>query len=223
MFIHFYIRYHTNPGQSLFISGNNDMLGNNDAAKAVDLSYFDNDHWHVKIEFPQGFDDTVLYKYFLKDIDGSEIYDGEENRSIDISVINKDAITVYDTWNAAGDVGNVFFTRAFNKVLLNAVTKIKIAAPQKRTHIFRVKAPLLQPGEIICLCGSTENLKNWSVSEPLLLKPENDWFVVSVAMDENEWPASYKYGIYNTEEKSCCALKKVKTAAFKKVNLILGW
>ena len=109
MSIHFFIRYHTNPGEALFISGNNDVLGNNDAAKAMELMYFNHDYWHAKIEFPESFDDTVLYKYFLKDTDGSEIYDGEENRSIDLSVINKASIIVYDTWNAAGEIGNVFF------------------------------------------------------------------------------------------------------------------
>ena len=65
MSIHFYIKYHTKPGQALFISGNNDVLGNNDATKALALSYLNSDYWHAKIEFPVDFDDTVLYKYFL--------------------------------------------------------------------------------------------------------------------------------------------------------------
>ena len=49
--------------------------------QAIELSYYNNDYWHLKIELPQNFDDIVLYKYFLRDKDGSEIFDGEENRA----------------------------------------------------------------------------------------------------------------------------------------------
>ena len=87
MTIHFYLRYYTHPGQVLFISGNNDFLGNNETAKAVEMSYYNDEFWHLKIDLPKDFDDTVLYKYFLKDTDGSEIFDGEENRAIDLSTI----------------------------------------------------------------------------------------------------------------------------------------
>jgi 4-alpha-glucanotransferase len=146
MTIHFYLRYHTQFGQVLFISGNDDFLGNNDTTKAVALSYYNDDYWYVKIELPADFDDTVLYKYFLKDKDGTEIFDGEENRAIDLSLINAATISVYDMWNGANNLGNVFFTRAFNKVLLSSVTKIKTASVKKNTHELRVKSPLLQPG-----------------------------------------------------------------------------
>src|SRR4029078_10196989 len=147
MTIHFYLKYHTEFGQSLFISGNNDFLGNNDSALAIGLSYFNYDYWHLKMEFPQNFDDVILYKYFLKDKDGSEIFDGEENRSIDLSVISAKTISVIDAWNPASDPANVFFTRPFNEVLLAKVTRVKPDFPDKFTHEFRVKAPLLQPGE----------------------------------------------------------------------------
>jgi 4-alpha-glucanotransferase len=201
MTIHFYLRYHTQFGQSLFISGNNDFLGNNDTTNAVEMSYFNDGFWQVKIECPSDFDDIVIYKYFLRDRDGSEVFDGEENRAIDLSVINAKTICVYDMWNGANNFGNVFFTTAFNKVLLANVTKIKTAPVKKYTHEFRVKAPLLQADEIICMCGSTQSLKNWSSSDPILLKPKNDWFVAQLLLNENEWPSTYKYGIYNIEQK----------------------
>ena len=201
MTIHFYLRYHTVIGQNLFIFGNNDFLGNNDSTQAVELSYLNNDYWHLKIELPQNFDDIVLYKYFLRDKDGSEIFDGEENRAIDLSVTSAKTITVVDIWNAASNSSNVFFTRPFSQVLLPHVTKIKHVFPLKFTHEFRVKAPLLQPGEIIFMCGSTENLKNWSTTDPIVFNPENHWFVGRISIRANEWPASYKYGIYNVDQK----------------------
>ena len=177
MTIHFYLKYHTEFGQSLFISGNNDFLGNNDSALAIGLSYFNDDYWHLKIEFPEHFDDVILYKYFLKDKDGSEIFDGEENRVIDQSEIHAETISVLDTWNAASDSANVFFTRPFNEVLLGTVATVKPDESTRFTHEFRVKAPLLQPNEIVCMCGSTGNLKNWSTTDPILFTLRNNWFV----------------------------------------------
>ncbi|HSQ43343.1 MAG TPA: CBM20 domain-containing protein [Ginsengibacter sp.] len=123
MTIHFYLRYHTEFGQILCISGNNDFLGNNDPANAVNLSYYNDDYWHVKIEFPEDFDDTIIYKYFLKDKDGSEIFDGEENRAIDLSLLNAKTISVYDMWNGANNLGNVFLPGLFQKCCLRMFLK----------------------------------------------------------------------------------------------------
>jgi len=200
MKISFYIRYYTVFGEELFISGNNRFLGDNEPSKAVALKWYNEDFWWVTIYFPEDFDDNIQYKYILKDKKGVQIFDGEENRFIDLSLKKTDSYSVFDTWNAAGNVWNVFFTRAFSKVLLPPVTKIKIPKYKRANHIFRVKAPLLKPGETICLYGSTKNLGNWNIDEPIILAPENNWYTTSVFLEEYEWPASYKYGIYNIIE-----------------------
>ncbi len=198
MKINFYIRYHTVPGEELFISGNNEFLGDNDPLKAIKLTWLNEDYWYGSIIFPKDFDDTIHYKYILKDKKDTKVFDAEENRFIDISLWGKKTYTVFDTWNSAGETGNIFFTSPFKNFLLPPVTKIKTIAPKKITHQFRVKAPLLKPGETIFLCGSTRNLKNWDSQNSILLTPENNWFTASVYLEENEWPAAYKYGIYNT-------------------------
>jgi 4-alpha-glucanotransferase len=118
MKINFYIRYHTIFGEQLFISGNNKFLGDNDPSKAIPLQWFNEDFWLIGIDFPEDFDDNVHYKYILKDKKGIEIFDGEESRFIDLSLKKIKSYSVFDTWNAAGNVWNVFFTRAFSKILL---------------------------------------------------------------------------------------------------------
>lgn len=201
MKINFYLRYHTVFGEELFITGNNKFLGDNNSANAIRLHWYNDDFWMVTIDFPDDFDDEIHYKYILKDIKGVEIFDGEENRFIDLSVRKQKSYSVFDTWNSAGNVWNVFFTTAFSKILLPPITKVKVSSPKKFTHIFRVKAPLLKPGETICLCGSTTHLKNWNTEDPIILSPHNNWYSAKVYLEENEWPASYKYGIYNIKEK----------------------
>lgn len=201
MKINFYLKYHTVVGEELFISGNNEFMGDNETNKAIPLSWLNNDFWHGSLVFPDDFDDTIIYRYILKDKNGIKIIDGEENRFINISLRKKQSYSVYDTWNATGEIGNVFFTTPFKKILLPPVTKIKTNTPKKINHQFRVKAPLLKPGETICLIGSTRNLRTWDSQNPILLAPVNNWYIASIWMDENEWPATYKYGIYNIVEK----------------------
>lgn len=201
MKISFYLKYSTVFGEQIYISGNNSILGNNDAQNPLLLTWLNEDFWFIAIDFPDDFDDIIQYKYVLKDINGMQIIDGEENRFIDLSKKRVSSYTVIDIWNTASDVRNVFFTTPFQKILLPPVTKIKLPANGKANHLFRVKAPFLKPGETVCLCGSTKNLKNWNSEEPIILKPENNWYVASVFLEENEWPASYKYGIYNIHEK----------------------
>jgi len=201
MTINFYLKYHTVFGEELFILGNNSFLGDNDPASAVKLKWLNEDNWYLDLELPNDFDDRICYKYILKDKSGLQIFDGEENREIDLSLYQSKLINVFDTWNSADNLRNVFFTRAFTKTLLPPVTKIKAKKIKNATHEFRVKAPLLKEGETLCLSGSTENLSNWNAENPVLLSPKNNWYVASVHLNENEWPATYKYGIYSLSEK----------------------
>ena len=85
MKISFYLRYYTVFGEELFITGNNKFLGDNNSANAVPLHWYNNDFWVATVDFPDDFDDEIHYKYILKDTKGIEIFDGEENRYIDLS------------------------------------------------------------------------------------------------------------------------------------------
>lgn len=207
MKINFYLKYYTVFGEQLFISGNNILLGDDDSFLAAQMQWLNEDYWRLTIDLPNDFDGTIYYRYILKNKEGIQIFDGEENRFIDVATNPSKSYSVFDTWNSAGNILNVFFTKPFSKILLTPVSSTKNAKPAKANHIFRVKAPLLNPGETICLCGSTKNLKNWDVSDPILLIPQNNWFTTSIALDENEWPASYKYGIYNIEQKRMVTLE----------------
>lgn len=197
MKINFYLRYHTVFGEELFISGNNSFLGDNDPSLAVKMKWLNEDLWQLSLEFPDDFDNVVYYRYLLRNREGISVFDGENNRFIDLSSKRLKPVRVIDTWNAASQPGNVFFTKAFHGVLLPPAVKLKKNTPKKINHEFRVKAPLLKPDETICICGSTKNLKNWNTEDPILMAAEDNWYVAHIFLEENEWPATYKYGIYN--------------------------
>lgn len=214
MTIHFFIKYHTSFGETLFITGDHAFPGNGGMEKVVQMTYYNETFWHAVIEFPKpkgkdesGANGKFFYRYFLKDNAGINVIEGESDRYVDLSDPGLENVSVIDTWNAAGDVGNVFYTKAFNQLLLPETSFIEPIAVKDFTHEFRVKAPLLKPGQAIVLLGSTVSLKSWNLDDPIFLSPENNWFTGRVHLKENEWPATYKYGIYDLAQKKVLQLE----------------
>ena len=211
MKLQFFIRFHTEFGQSLWISGNTDELGNDNLASALPMEYLDNEFWTTSVELNKKSlaKKGIRYKYFLKTKEGELISEWEHNRFIDEFRKDLNEIKAVDTWNHAGEYENSFFTAPFTKVLLkHPASKIKTKASKDFTHIFKVKAPLLKKHEVVCLLGNNAALHFWNESDPVLLSKEGDWWSIKTDMSGNELPAAYKYGVFNTKEKTFAGYEK---------------
>lgn len=205
MILHFYLRFHTKVGQNLFVSGTCPSLGNGDTSKAIPLQYLNDDYWVAQVELSrQDMVNQINYKYILHTIGEDEAVEWGNDRIIDVNMIAivANEITLIDTWNHAGSPENVFFTKPFKEVFFKGAPNIYIDPFTPYTHYFKVKAPLLQQDEMVCLLGNNESLKNWNKATPILLKRSGDWWVTKVAIVNEEFPVSYKYGIYNTKNHS---------------------
>jgi 4-alpha-glucanotransferase len=208
MKLQFYLRFHTRYGQSLWILGNNDELGNGDFEKALPMSYLNDEFWTAEIEIKKKeLDKHITYKYFLKNEDGSLVQECEDDRRIDGYGKETKELQLADTWNHAGEYENAFFTAPFRNVLLkHPAPKSRAKYDKEHTHIFKVKAPLLQKNEVVCLLGSGPRLGEWSTTRPVLLQQENNgtpaaWWVTRLNLTASAFPLAYKYGVYNTKEK----------------------
>ncbi len=205
MILHFYLRFASQYGQTLFISGNHKALGNDEFTAAVPVHFLNEDFWHASINIPvtaenDSFD--LRYRYILRESSGEEMVDGCDDRIV--TIINRTAneIVLYDTWNNAGDIGNLFLTQPFQQVLLpNKYSKAKSKSPKLYTHELRVKAPLLEADEQVCMAGSVASLGDWDTIEPLLLERQGQWWCIKLKLDKETFPIAYKYGIYNTSTK----------------------
>ncbi len=203
MKLHFYIRFHTKYRQSLWISANNDEFGNNDPVQAKPLEYLNNDYWHglfeiKRKELPKNF----IYSYILRNEDGEFVHEWGHDRHLPPPGKDINEITLVDTWNHAGEYENAFYSAPFKEVLLKqGRTKKKISHPDHTTHIFKVKAPLLQPGEILCLLGSHDALGNWEKTNPVPMEKQDHWWVAHTDLSGAEFPVAYKYGVFDTGEK----------------------
>ena len=115
--IHFFLRYHSEFGQSFFVSGNIPALGNNDPGKALAIKYLNEEYWTGSVELPSDVE-SFTYQYLLCTQDGLENPEGGHDRTLVLSAMKGQVIQVFDTWNYAGEYENAFFTQPFTDTLL---------------------------------------------------------------------------------------------------------
>lgn len=204
----FYLRFHTRYGQSLWISGNTEELGNDDPGKALLMDYLNDDFWAASVEIKRkDLAKRISYKYLMKDENGEWIREWGRDRFVEDVKKEVQEVQLADTWNHAGEYENAFFTAPFNKVLLKRnAPKTGKSQDKDPSHLFKVKAPLLQKNEAVCLLGSGDKLADWATDKPVLLKKENgdspgDWWVARLDLNGESFPIAYKYGVYDTKEK----------------------
>ena len=203
MILNFYLRFSTKPGQTLFLSGSHSLFGEDNISKAVPLQYFNEAFWHTQVQIPEH-GVTALdieYRYILREDDGNEIVEWGDDRIIDFNKANaKEEIVLVDTWNHAGEVQNAFYTKPFQEVLLKT-TAVKPKAVKLFSHEFKVKAPLLKAGEVLCIAGTGITLGEWKTDKPVLLSKSGNWWSAKLNFDKDSFPVAYKYGVYHAENK----------------------
>ena len=196
MTLTFRLRFHTQPGQSLWLAGHAPL-----PVEPVPLRYVDHSAWEVTLPLAEPLAGQPFnYAYVLRQADGTEITDWGRNRTLAPANFPGENLLVLDTWNPAGAVENVFSTEPFKKVLLaDRNTVVKPHPPAHPTHTFRVKTPLLAPGQTLCLLGEGAALGNWNTTSPILLHrpPGADDFAAPVDLHGQTFPVSYKYGVFD--------------------------
>lgn len=204
MTIQFYLRFHTQYGESLFVSGDMEELGNNDPANALPLEYLNSEWWTGTINVKKKeFNKGTSYKYILQRKGGSLLVETFNDRQIDFFNKDSENIRLVDTWNYAGEFENAFYTTPFKNVFLNPGTpKVRKHDDKIFSHVFKVKAPLLKKNEVVCLIGSDKKLAEWSTKKPILLSKKDDWWMIKLDIFAVAFPIAYKYGIFNSKEKS---------------------
>ncbi|HEV2353091.1 MAG TPA: 4-alpha-glucanotransferase, partial [Puia sp.] len=201
MKIDFYLRYYTQPGQSICLSGNWTILGEDDPEKSFPLEYVNSDFWHASLELEAFPVEPLVYHYVLKGPDGILTEEGGNDRVLEAPRRGTGEIQLIDTWNYAGEFENVFFTSPFREVLLHHKSGKKTRPKSGYSHVFRVKAPLLGSGESVCLLGSGGAFHDWNTEDPIVLSREGNWWSAYLTIPPESFPMEYKYGVWNKKEK----------------------
>jgi 4-alpha-glucanotransferase len=199
MKIDFYLRFHTKFGQSLAITGNLPALGSNYPDKALTMTFLTDELWQASIEIdPTGLD-TLEYRYSFTDEKGEIKREAEKDRVIDIKKLTDDLVLV-DTWNDSSFFENSFYSTPFQEVFFKDYKKLKLKKNTLYTHQFKIKAPLLEDNQVVCMLGSSDALGHWDIDAPILLSKKGNWWSVYLEIPSSEFAMSYKYGIYNLKK-----------------------
>lgn len=198
--LHCYLRFRSSYGQTFFILGNIPELGGGDPAKAVPLSYLNDEFWYGSIEL-ENIPDQFQYQYLIRHTDGIETMEFIRDRIIEPAKIKTEAIQLIDTWNYAGEFENAFYTQPFTDSLFKsnelATAKQTLDIPENTTHIFRVKAPLITQDETLCVLGSCAELGAWATEKAKPMVKSGNWFTLPIDLGRAPFPIAYKYGIWN--------------------------
>ena len=202
----FQLRFHTRPGENLFIIGDHEAFGNNDVNKALPLQYLNEQMWVASADIDITSVDAagITYNYLLKHQDNFTVYDWGNDKKIDALLLKFEEVLITDAWNHAGYFENAFYTEPFQNVLLKKnYTDVKVKEPKNFTHIFRVKTPLLAKGQTVCLLGASKETSEWNEAAPILLSSKQGDLFYSVSLDLShvDLPLVYKYGVYDTKNK----------------------
>jgi 4-alpha-glucanotransferase len=201
------LRYHTLPGQTLFLCGDHAWFGGGQPEHALPMRFVNEDCWELALDLLEARRPTapVSYYFRLRQPDGSVIEDFGGDRKLDLAGLARGHTIIMDSWNDLGTVENVFSTEPFKKVLLRSGKQALSAQPPVRaTHSFHVKAPLLAKGQTVCLLGNVGALGAWNQAAPVLLRrgPEHGCFRAQLDLPTDSFPVAYKYGVYDLEKKA---------------------
>lgn len=189
MQIHFYLRYHTQFGESLYISLQDGPL--------QPLEYLNDDLWEGTVTVDPKKTPILRWQYHFKALDGRMTAEWETDRQLDLKDSHPEQLQVFDTWNPIGALENVFFFQPFH--VNDAKEKPAKPQPGKGDFLFRVKAPLLKPHEVVCVLGHGQALRNWDTAAPLLLQKDGNWWSIRLQLSGEHFPLGYKYGVWDTK------------------------
>ena len=196
MTVTFRLRFSTQPGQSLWLAGSHPLPGH-----PIAMKYLNRNFWQVTVPLTAQVTSLPLnYSYILRQANGSQTTDWGRDRSLIPAHFNGAELLVIDSWNHAGFAENAFSTEPFKKVLLaEKFTNVRTAAPKKNTHTFRVKSPLLEINQSLCLVGEGDALGNWQTAQPVLLNraADEDYFSAALNLRGQRFPLAYKYGVFD--------------------------
>jgi 4-alpha-glucanotransferase len=195
------LRFYTHPGQSIWLAGTAPL-----PTHTLPLNFLNRDFWQITLPLTSvAAGQPLNYSYVLRKADGTQIFDEGRERILTLANFKCAELLVIDSWNDMGFFENAFFTEPFKKVLLaENHSEFRATAPLNPTHTFRVKAPLLQKNQTLCLLGAGAALGNWQTESPILLKriAGENYLFAQLDLRHETFPLNYKYGVYDLEKKS---------------------
>eukprot|EP01125_Pyxidicula_operculata_P002210 TRINITY_DN12120_c0_g1_i1.p1 TRINITY_DN12120_c0_g1~~TRINITY_DN12120_c0_g1_i1.p1 ORF type:complete len:935 (+),score=194.70 TRINITY_DN12120_c0_g1_i1:47-2806(+) len=194
--LRFRLEYFTQPGESISVVGNNDVLGSWDISKGYRLTWKGKGMWEGLVNFKEeGVD--LEYKYVLQTPDGSYVWEGGKNKQFSFWGGNEQGVTdLVDYWQSPDmpEVGYLYAS-LFKVVFSRERDYVQsIADLPDQSVRFRIEATvsLIQDDEVVRVSGSSKSLGNWSIDNSVALSYNGDKFVTEIVVPYSSFPLEFK-------------------------------
>jgi 4-alpha-glucanotransferase len=203
MTITFQIHYLTAWGQQLAITGNLPELGNGNVAQALPMQFIGGGIWRVALPFNKR-PTSVEYKYVLLD-DDTQTNQAEWGslRKVRLARNAGDNLFLKDSWRPVDHPDHPFYTDAFEQVIFKPSKTFKGSSAQRGAGLlarFQMRIAQSVPGLQLAIVGSTPELGNWDLTQPMLLGNADYPLWSGELLLSNRTGFEYKYGWFNTEQ-----------------------
>lgn len=193
------VNYHTNWGESLYMSGSIPELGMMNAEKALEMKLVSPDTWCVDLEsekdIPQ-FEYTFIVKAPEKEWRFEwgvphtfRPYAGVSNYEI------------YSLWQSL-PAEKPFYSSAFVEGMLKRTFRDQPLQGKGNTIRFSVEAPMVEPDEVLALIGEGSALGNWRGEHALIMNDSRfPVWELSLNAGSVSFPLEYKFVILDKRTK----------------------
>ncbi|MEX1202689.1 MAG: 4-alpha-glucanotransferase [Ferruginibacter sp.] len=198
MMIHFYVGFRSEHGQSIAIKIVGFTKEGGLTVIELPLHFLNDGYWHLILDTASvQLSDEFEYTYIFRDSNRNEEKEFCKNSSVNLQKFKVKCIDIIDEWNDVDFHKEVFSSTPFTDVFRSTPHKLKVTDTKNATHIFKVKAPSMASGKVICLTGGNKKMNEWDTKNPLFLEQKKQYWVLKLNLSKEHFPIQYKLGIYN--------------------------
>jgi 4-alpha-glucanotransferase len=202
MTINFYVAFASDYGQTLAIKIFSFNKKGDLRAIELPLQYHNESYWHIQVDTE---DNDIAhefeYSYIFRDANTGQEKEFSKSTPLNTKKMDAAELNIVDEWNDTKIYPDVFSSIPFSTVFHHK-EKVKTPDTKKPTHIFKVKAPALASGKVVCLTGDNKKLHNWSADKPLLMEFKKSYWQLRVNLSKEKFPVEYKLGVYDLDSKT---------------------
>ncbi|MGM9804722.1 MAG: 4-alpha-glucanotransferase [Muribaculaceae bacterium] len=189
------INYRTKWGESVFVTGNIDALGNGSIEKAMRLEPSYDSNWIAKFEADDIRD--LEYAYLIKTENGIVLRREWGKKHRVNSLVDANNVHVYDSWQDLPDDAQ-FYSTAFTKGIFSRKPEKADVNAGAGDIVLCVDAPMVKSDEVLAIVGETPELGSWDVSKALIMNGK-DFPKWTVAMKQSPDAVEYKFVLLNAK------------------------
>ena len=191
MKVKIHIGYHTEWGESVFITGSIPQLGSGDKTLAPILEMTSPDIWSISLDIPA---DVKTFDYnFIVKAEGKpwrEEWGGPHRFDAGQGISGHD---IHSFWQDV-PADKPYYSSAFTEGMLNRTLRDQPLTPKPRTTLLRVWAPMVKPDEALALCGSCRNLGDWNPEKAIVFNDARyPLWEAAIDMDGISLPLEFKF------------------------------